>query len=114
MGEKLSKTKAYQKTSSTLERAKVLRRKANKAQGAYEISRYRQKNSPNPISEKEKKTDERLYKDFIEANKEALTQYRKYADELLGKYGNRKVSTGLFSRKKAKDILIENLLNSYK
>lgn len=114
MSEKLSKTKAFQKSSNALEKAKELRKIANKKQGAYEISRYRQKNSPNPISEKEKKADEHRYKDFIEANKEALAQYRKYADELLGKYGDRKVTTGLFSRKKAKDILIENLLNSYK
>lgn len=114
MSERLSKTKSFQKTRLTLERAKELRRKANKAQATYEISRYRQKNNPNPISEKEKKADERRYKDFIKANEKALSQYRKYADELLGKYGDRKVSTGLFSRKKAKDILIENLLNSYK
>ena len=112
MEERLSKTKAYQKTKDSLEKARQLRKEAHRKEGEYEFARYKQKNSPNPPSESFKKADQRRYNEFIEANKAALEQYRKYADELLGKYGDRKVTDGLFSihRKTARDILISNLL----
>ena len=112
MEERLSKTRAYQKTKDSLEKARQLRKEAHRKEGEYEFARYKQKNSPNPPSESFKKADQRRYNEFIEANKAALAQYRKYADELLGKYGDRKVTDGLFSihRKTARDILISNLL----